>query len=140
MFLLPVFFAEKFLCILSAPSPLQRGPPEISEKLPLGLSSQQASLEKHNSQLLAILFFFLFCYNACGILVSQPEIEPTLPSVEVPSLNHWTIREVSCTFFPANTINSIKTENRGSECSSTKVTSRKEAELGFKPRQCQQLS
>ena len=32
---------------------------------------------------------------ACGILVSPPGTELTSPALEVPSLNHWTAREVS---------------------------------------------
>ena len=31
---------------------------------------------------------------ACGILVPRPGIEPTLPELEVRSLDHWTAREV----------------------------------------------
>ena len=38
---------------------------------------------------------FLPCCAICGILVPQPEIESTLPAVEVQSLNHWAAREVS---------------------------------------------
>ena len=40
-----------------------------------------------------IFFFFLPC-EACGILVPQPGIEPTLPALEARSPNHWTAREV----------------------------------------------
>ena len=35
---------------------------------------------------------------ACGILVSQPGTEPTLPVLEAWSLNHWTAREVPIYF------------------------------------------
>ena len=38
--------------------------------------------------------FFWSCPKACGILVPQPDIEPTSPVLEVWSLNHWTVREV----------------------------------------------
>ena len=38
---------------------------------------------------------FLPCCAIWGILVPQPETEPTLPVVEVRSLNHWAAREVS---------------------------------------------
>ena len=43
-----------------------------------------------------INFFFgggLYCM-VYGILVSQKGIEPTAPTVEVLTLNHWTTREV----------------------------------------------
>ena len=42
------------------------------------------------------LFLFLFwpCHTTCGVLVSQPGIEPMPPAVEAQSLNHWTAREV----------------------------------------------
>ena len=39
---------------------------------------------------------------ACGILVSQPGIQPVAPAVEAQSPNHWTTREVpsiKCFFF-----------------------------------------
>ena len=38
-------------------------------------------------------YFFWPCHVACGILVSQPGVEPMPPAVEVQSLNHWTARE-----------------------------------------------
>ena len=43
-------------------------------------------------------FFFFFLagvgvHEACEILVSQPEMEPVPPPVEMGSLNHWTARE-----------------------------------------------
>ena len=38
---------------------------------------------------------------ACGILVPQPGIEPTPPTVEVWSPNHWTPRELPCLQFLA---------------------------------------
>ena len=37
--------------------------------------------------------------TACGILVFYPGIEPVPPAVEVWSLNHWTIREISMNRF-----------------------------------------
>ena len=43
------------------------------------------------------LFFFFFFgphYEACGILVLQPGMEPAPPAVEARSPNHWTTREV----------------------------------------------
>ena len=33
------------------------------------------------------------CCATCGILVSQPGMEPASPAVKVQSPNHWTIRE-----------------------------------------------
>ena len=42
-------------------------------------------------------FFFCFLAEprmACRISIPRPGIEPTLPAVEVQSLNHWTAREV----------------------------------------------
>ena len=109
--LITCFFAAKFLCMLSAPSPPQQGPPETCEKLPPGLEFSASPPRKTYLSTSGYTFFCCCCYNACGIIVPQPEIEPILPAVEVPSLNHWTIREVSCIFFPVNTVNSIKTEN-----------------------------
>ena len=35
----------------------------------------------------------IFDYSACGILVSQSGIEPTSPTLEGQSLNHWTNRK-----------------------------------------------
>ena len=49
-----------------------------------------------------ILIFLFFGPTACGILVPQPRIEPTLPALEVWSINHWTPREVSPVHFFAN--------------------------------------
>ena len=46
-----------------------------------------------------ISFFFIYFFwlhrASCGILVPQLGIEPTPPTVEVRSLNHWDAREVS---------------------------------------------
>ena len=39
-------------------------------------------------------FFFFGRGTACGIFIPQPAIEPELPAVKAPSLNHWTTREV----------------------------------------------
>ena len=40
------------------------------------------------------IFFCVWWYQlACRVLVPQPGIEPKSPTVEVQSLNHWTIRE-----------------------------------------------
>ena len=44
--------------------------------------------------LLFILKQFWLYHMSCGILVSQPGIEPMLPAVEVQSLNHWATRGV----------------------------------------------
>ena len=41
-----------------------------------------------------IFFIFWPCHVACGILVPQPGIKPTLPALEAQSLNHWTARKV----------------------------------------------
>ena len=41
-----------------------------------------------------VLFFFFWPHQgACGILVPQPGIKPSLPALGAPSLNHWTARE-----------------------------------------------
>ena len=41
------------------------------------------------------LKFFWPCHDeACGILISQPGIQPMPPALEVQWLNHWTTREV----------------------------------------------
>ena len=50
--------------------------------------SNQKSLE------LQKYIYIYFDFSACGILVSQPGIEPTPPALEEQSLNHWTTREV----------------------------------------------
>ena len=44
------------------------------------------------------LFLFLATPRHTGILVSQPGIEPTLPTMEVWSLNHWISREFPVKF------------------------------------------
>ena len=46
---------------------------------------------------LFVLFYLIFkpLCAACGILFSQPGIEPTPLALEVWSLNHWTTREVT---------------------------------------------
>ena len=67
----------------------------------LGWQSRQ--VWRYGTCLLAVEFFFLipifianlfvfvfFGCTACGILVPQPGIKPTPPSVEAQSLNHWT--------------------------------------------------
>ena len=36
--------------------------------------------------------FFWLCGVAHGILILQPEIEPTPPALKTQSLNHWTAR------------------------------------------------
>ena len=40
-------------------------------------------------------FIFLINLAACGIFVPQLGIKPTPPTLEVWSLNHWPIREVT---------------------------------------------
>ena len=45
-------------------------------------------------QLCSCDLFIWLCYTACGIIVPLSGIEPTSPSVEEWSLNHWTTREV----------------------------------------------
>ena len=52
-------------------------------------------------------FFLIFSFwphhMTCWILVPQPGIEPSPPTLELLSLNHWTPREVlSCKYFSAN--------------------------------------
>lgn len=42
-------------------------------------------------------------HMACGILVSQPGVEPMSPTVEAQSHNHWTAREVLSTWNFENT-------------------------------------
>ena len=41
----------------------------------------------------SVFFFFLPCFEACGILVPWPGIEFMPPAVEARSPNHWTTRE-----------------------------------------------
>ena len=50
---------------------------------------------KTKSSLIYVNFYFfnILCHTACGILVSQPEAEPTSPALEGQSLNHWTARK-----------------------------------------------
>ena len=43
---------------------------------------------------LVLFLVFWPCFTACKLLVHQPEIKPTPPSVEAQSLNHWTTREI----------------------------------------------
>ena len=47
-------------------------------------------------------FFFWPRPTACGILVSQPGMEPKPPALEARSLNHWTVREVPKRYFFLN--------------------------------------
>ena len=39
-------------------------------------------------------FIFWLCREACGILASQPGIEPGHSAAKAPSPNHWTAREL----------------------------------------------
>ena len=48
----------------------------------------------HNPPPPGLFLIFQLCHAACGILVPQPEIEPTSPAVEVWILNHWPTKEV----------------------------------------------
>ena len=41
---------------------------------------------------LTFLFFFA-TFAACGVIIPQPGIEPTLPAPKARSLEHWTARE-----------------------------------------------
>ena len=50
-------------------------------------------------------FFFPWLLPAaCGILVSQPGIEPVSPAVEAWSLNHWNAVEFLFIFFTASLV------------------------------------
>ena len=51
------------------------------------------------SILFKIFFFGCAARPACEISVPRAEIEPSPPAVEVRSLNHWTTREFSASFF-----------------------------------------
>ena len=42
---------------------------------------------------------FFFCHVACGILVPQPGIKPTLHALEASSLYYWVARKVPCDLF-----------------------------------------
>ena len=57
-----------------------------------GTKTPQAA--RPNKKRLLTIFLWGPHFLACGILVPQPEIEPTPLAVEVRSLNHWTVREV----------------------------------------------
>ena len=71
-----------------------------------------------------IKFFFIFIYLflkifwlyhvSCGILVPQPGIESTRPTVEARSINHWTARQVSLQikFYPLISNSEIQPEWR----------------------------
>ena len=47
----------------------------------------------HVGKVCPFFFFFWPHQVACGILVPQPGIKPSLPALGAPSLNHWTARE-----------------------------------------------
>ena len=53
------------------------------------------SLHRYYISFLTVNFFnnFFSPWVACGILVPLPEMQPTLPAVEVQSPNHWTAGE-----------------------------------------------
>ena len=65
----------------------------------------------HPCSLVSIVFFsgviplglrmssLFFGHVACGILVPQPGIQPTLHALEALSLYHWMAREVPCVLF-----------------------------------------
>ena len=44
-------------------------------------------------------FFFFFILAACGILASQPGIEPMSPALEARRLSHWTCKVLTCFLF-----------------------------------------
>ena len=54
-------------------------------------------------ELVTILFLFhvlvFLAARHVGIFMSQPEIEPAPLALEIPSLNHWTAREVPDVYF-----------------------------------------
>ena len=59
-------------------------------------------LQGHNLQKLFVLFvFFTFMLHiaACGILVSQPGIEPAAPAVEAQSPDQWITRDIQGRLF-----------------------------------------
>ena len=56
------------------------------------------------TNIIFILSFWLPC-GAHGILVPQLGIEPTIPAVELHSLNHWTAREVPPSSFLISGVN-----------------------------------
>ena len=66
---------------------------------------RQKSIYKHviigiKYNFILLFFTFWLCRTACRILVLQPGTEPTCPTVEACSLNHWTTSEVpiNCNF------------------------------------------
>ena len=71
------------------------GPKEPNLKLILisVFSLQDLCKEVGNADLIQEFFFFFgLCGVAHGILILQPEIEPTPPALKTQSLNHWTAR------------------------------------------------
>ena len=44
-------------------------------------------------------FWFLLCHEACRISAPGPGMGPAPPALEAPSLNHWTVREVTSIIF-----------------------------------------
>ena len=65
------------------------------------VSTELPAVDTLSRAVLTLLHFRLFFFwprcMACGILVSQPGMEPLLPAVETQSLNHWIAREVTFT-------------------------------------------
>ena len=63
----------------------------------VGIKATSLSYKKrieHMKLNTTLFLFFLFgCAQACGILVSQPRIEPMSPALEARSSNHQTARE-----------------------------------------------
>ena len=60
--------------------------------------------------------FFWLCCTACGIIVSQPGIEPVPSALGAQSLSHWTTRKICSwllitTVFNCVTGTPVKTEN-----------------------------
>ena len=58
-----------------------------------------------------LFIYFLNCLSGlfgltmvtCGILISQPGMEPMPPALEAQSLNHWTAQEALQVFFAVYT-------------------------------------
>ena len=51
------------------------------------------TLYSHMTKAFLYYYYYWPCCATCGILVSQPGIKLRPPTMEVPSLNHWTARE-----------------------------------------------
>ena len=62
---------------------------------PLVISQSSVGQTLRLCFLFGFFFFFWLYHAACRILVPQPRIELTLPTVEALNLSHWTTREIS---------------------------------------------